>query len=164
LSLNAKQLEQLPVNPSQFKNSGQAIGYSIVLDSLFPTLSSYEVLYLVYQTKGQEFTPIPFTKTYLQRALWIRELLLDIEMIKMYEEASVYPMRGNACVNYSSKADDGKNTWQGDCEYINSCTLSTGFLTKPATEEDLDRTDYQITLSLADLLNTQMEKLKEITV
>ena len=148
LVLECKTTGSATVNPATYKNSAQAIGYSIVLDSLFPDLSSYDVLYLVYKTKDQEYVTFPFTKTYLQRALWIRELMLDIEMIKMYEQAGVYPMHGESCFSFFS-----------ECEYINSCTMSTEYLTKPATEKDLDSVEYQVTLSLSDLLNTQLEKI-----
>lgn len=139
------------VNPATYKNSAQAIGYSIVLDVLYPELSSYEVLYLVYQTKTREYLPIPFTKTYLQRALWIRELLLDIETIKMYEEAEVYPMRGESCVAFFR-----------DCEYLQTCTLSTEYLTRTCKEEDQDTTEYQIDLTLQDLLEAQFRKSEHI--
>ena len=145
--LECKTTSSAALNPATYKNSAQAIGYSIVLDHIYPELSSYEVLYLVYQTKSREYTPIPFVKTYLQRALWIRELLLDIETIEMYERAGVYPMHGESCVSFGR-----------DCEYLQTCTLSTEYLTKPCTSEEEDRTDYQISISLVDLLETQLEK------
>jgi hypothetical protein len=135
------------VNPATYKNSAQAIGYSIVLDKLFPELSSYEVLYLVYHTKTRDYEPLPFTKNYLQRALWIRELLLDINVIEMYESAGVYPMRGESCISFGR-----------DCEYLNTCSLSTSYLTKPCTPEHEDKTEYSINLSLQDLLESQLSK------
>lgn len=136
------------VNPATYKNSAQAIGYSVVLDHLYPDLSSYKVLYLVYSTTAGEYLPIPFTKSYLQRALWIRELLLDIETIKMYDAAEIYPMRGESCFS-----------WNRECEYINTCTLSTANLTKPCTQEMEDKTEYQVQISLQDLLESQLGKL-----
>jgi hypothetical protein len=145
--LECKTTGSATVNPATYKNSAQAIGYSIVLDSIFPDLSSYEVLYLIYNTKSGEYLPIPFQKTYLQRALWIRELLLDIETIKMYEEAEVYPQHGESCYSFFR-----------DCEYLNVCSLSTEYLTKPCTPEQEDKTEYQITLTLDDLLTTQLRK------
>ena len=147
--LEVKTTGSSSLNPATYKNSAQAIGYSIVLDHIFPDLSSYQVLYLVYQTKSQEFTPIPFTKTYLQRALWIRELLLDIETIKMYEQAEVYPMRGESCLSFMR-----------ECEYLNTCTLSTQYLTKPCSPDMEDKTEYQVQISLADLLDTQLSKVE----
>lgn len=146
--LEVKTTGATSLNPAMYKNSAQAIGYSIVLDHIFPELSSYKVLYLVYMTKGREFNPIPFVKTYLQRALWIRELLLDVDTIEMYEAAGVYPMRGESCIAYGR-----------DCEFFQTCTLSTSYLTKPCTPQEEDKTHYQITIGMVDLLETQMKKL-----
>ena len=112
--LEVKTTNATAVNPAQYKNSAQAIGYSIVLDALFPDLRAYEVLYLVYQTKSESYQQLPFEKSYHSRALWIRELLLDIELIKMYEQASIYPMHGESCYSFFR-----------ECEYLNLCTLST---------------------------------------
>ena len=148
LVLECKTTGSSTLNPATYKNSAQAIGYSIVLDHMFPELSAYEVLYLIYTTKDREYNPIPFTKTYLQRALWIRELLLDVEMIKLYEDAGVYPMHGESCFSFFR-----------ECEFFQTCTLSTDYLTKPCTPEEEDRTEYQVTIGLADLLDTQLEKL-----
>ena len=150
LVLECKTTGSKSLNPATYKNSSQAIGYSVVLDVIFPDVSSYKVLYLVYQTHSGEFTPIPFIKTYLQRALWIQELLLDIETIKMYEDVGVYPMRGESCFSFFR-----------ECEYYNSCTLSTDFLTKKCTPEEEDKTVYQINLSLQDLLTAQLNKVTE---
>ena len=158
LVLELKTTAAKALNPATYKNSAQAIGYSIVLDSIFPDLSSYKVLYLVYQSTENNFTPLEFTKTYLQRALWIRELLLDIEKIKMYEEAEVYPMHGESCVTFSKETEKESKVWEGDCEYLQVCTLSTEHLTKTCTPAEEDKTEYQVTLSLADLLETQLEK------
>lgn len=135
------------INPATYKNSAQAIGYSIVLDVLFPEVSAYDVLYLVYQTKDLEYTPIPFAKSYLQRALWIQELLLDIETIKLYEDAQVYPMHGESCLSFGR-----------ECEYFQTCTLSTAHLTNACTPEEEDKTDYQINITLQDLLEAQFAK------
>ena len=149
LVLECKTTNSSALNPASYKNSAQAIGYSVVLDHLFPDLSSYKVLYLVYQTKSMEYTPIPFIKTMLMRALWIRELLLDVEMIKLYEEAEIYPMHGESCTSFGR-----------DCEYFQTCTLSTEYLTKPCTPEEEDKFDYQIRLTLEDLLDSQLNKME----
>lgn len=159
LVLECKTTKSTALNPNKYRNSAQGIGYSIVLDSIFPGWSSYEVLYWVYQSTLGEFTPLPFTKTHLQRALWIRELLLDIDRIKMYEEAEVYPMHGESCVLYSTETEKESGVWEGDCEYINSCTMSTSSITKKCTQQDEDTVDYQITLGLIDLLDTQLDKV-----
>jgi hypothetical protein len=149
--LEVKTTSSKDLNPATYKNSAQAIGYSIVLDVIFPALSSYKVIYLVYKTQLYEYEQLPFIKSYLQRALWIRELMLDIETIKMYEEAGVYPMRGESCYNFYR-----------ECEYLNLCTISTEALTEPyippSTEES-----FQINLTLADLINSQLSKVSDET-
>ncbi len=152
LVLEAKTTSATSVNPAQYKNSAQAIGYSIVLDALFPTLSSYEVLYLVYQTKSESFVQLPFEKSYYSRALWIRELLLDIECIKMYDEASIYPMHGESCYEFFR-----------ECEYLQTCTLSTERLTSQLSDEDAQKLEsqldeFQIHVTLDQLIQSQLAK------
>lgn len=141
------------LNPATYKNSAQAIGYSIVLDHLFPSLSSYKVLYLIYKTKELEYEQMEFHKSYLQRALWIQELLLDIKTIQLYEETGVYPMRGESCYNFYR-----------ECEFFNLCTLSNEALTSPLTAEGTAKIHadnnerYPIKLSLQDLIAAQLAK------
>ena len=147
LVLELKTTSSTNLNPATYKNSAQAIGYSVVLDVLFPELSSYQVLYLVYTTKNYEYNPLPFEKSYLQRALWIRELLLDIETIKLYEGAGVYPMRGESCYDFYR-----------ECKYYGLCTLSTESLTEPYDPENAKVEEFQIELTLADLINSQLSK------
>lgn len=146
--LEVKTTSATNLNPASYKNSAQAIGYSIVLDHLFPELSAYDVMYLAYKTKSMEYEAMPFEKSYLQRALWIRELLLDIETIKMYEEASIYPMHGESCFNYYR-----------ECDYMGLCTLSTDSLTDPYNPEEAKVEEYQIELTLDDLIQSQLRKV-----
>lgn len=150
--LECKTSSATNLNPAQYKNSAQAVGYSVVLDSLFPELSAYEVMYLVYTTKNMQWNPLPFNKSYLQRALWIQELILDCEMITLYEKAQVYPMHGESCFDYYS-----------ECYYLQTCTLSTDLLSKPETEEQIaarekKESEYQITVSVEDLIRSQLAK------
>lgn len=150
--LECKTTSATTLNIATYKNSSQAIGYSVVLDVIVPDLSSYKVIYLVYQTKTKEFTPVPFIKTYLMRAHWIQEVLFDIETIKMYESAQVYPKRGESCYAYFR-----------ECEYFNVCDLSTEYLTRKCTEAEEDTFDYQVKLTLLDLINAQMKKVADET-
>lgn len=146
LVLELKTSSATSLTPATYKNSAQAIGYSIVLDVLFPKLSSYRVLYLVFLTKSLSYEKLDFTKTYLQRALWIQELLLDIETIKMYENVGIYPMRGESCYDFFS-----------ECEYLNLCTLSTNYLIKPYNEDGAKKEEFEIELKLMDLIDSQLK-------
>lgn len=153
LVLEVKTTSAYSVNPATYKNSAQAIGYSIVLDAIFPELNSYEVLYLVYQTKSESYQQLPFEKSYYSRALWIRELLLDVEIIKMYEDTTIYPMRGESCFTYFR-----------ECEYLNTCTLSTeNLITASPPQEAIDEelAKFQIHVSLDDLIQSQLSKNAE---
>ena len=150
--LEVKTTGSRSVDVAQYKNSAQAIGYSIVLDHLFPELSSYRVQYLPYLTKSREFLSMHFNKSYTQRAEWIRDLMMDINIIEAYEEADLYPMRGESCYNYFRP-----------CEYFGSCTLSTQYNTKKLTpEEELavaeDHMKYQINVTMEQLIAAQLKK------
>lgn len=138
--------------PAYFRNSGQALGYSVVLDTLFPGLSSYTVLYLVYETKSYAYVELPFEKSLLQRALWLQELLIDSQMVELYHSYETFPMHGENCYDFFK-----------ECEYLGLCTLSTENLVKPFNEkmaEDiiLDLISYQFTVNFEDLVLAQIEK------
>lgn len=149
LVLECKTSSSTNLNPTTFKNSSQAVGYSVVLDVVCPEITAYDVLYLVYLTKDMNYEQLRFHKTYLQRATWIQELLLDIETIKLYDRTGVYPMRGKSC-----------NDWFRDCEYLNQCTLSTSLVTTPAIEGAVhDDKVYDIELTFEDLIEGQMKKV-----
>lgn len=154
LVLEVKTSSMANLNPTTFKNSSQAIGYSVVLDVIAPDANSYDVLYLVYLTKSLEYQQLRFPKTYLQRAQWIQELLLDAETIEMYERAGVYPMRGESCFDFYR-----------DCEYLSQCSLSTELVTVPLVEDAIhDSKVYDVELSLEDLIESQMKKVIPIVV
>lgn len=143
--LECKTTKSTTLSPALYQNSSQAVGYSVVLDLLFPGLASYDVLYLVYQTGSRDYTPMPFAKSYLKRASWIQDILMDVDLITTYETAQFYPQRGESCLAFFR-----------ECEYFNTCGLSTEYLTKPCTPEEEDKTDYQFVLKIEDLIRAQL--------
>ena len=139
-------------NSTMYKNSGQALGYSVVLDILFPTLSSYTVLYLVYESKSYQYKELPFSKSLFQRALWLQELLIDTQLVELYDSYDVYPMHGESCFDFFR-----------DCEYLGTCTLSTKNIVKPLTQKILDThkkdfLSYDFTVSFEELVTAQIAK------
>lgn len=139
-------------NPATFKNSGQALGYSVVLDIIFPALSSYKVLYLVFETKTKEYKELSFTKSLLQRALWLQELLIDTQLIELYNSYDTYPSHGESCFDFFR-----------ECEYLGLCHMTTKNLTKPLTQHVLDKIEadsekYDFTVTFEDLVNSQLTK------
>jgi hypothetical protein len=151
--LECKTSSATTLNPATYKNSAQAIGYSIVLDAIFPELSSYRVLYLVYSTKQLQYDQLEFTKSYVQRARWIRELVLDTEVLSLYEQNDLYPMRGESCF-----------TFFRECKYMGLCQMDTDRLVSPITPEQISQiektnSEYQIQITLDDLIHSQISKV-----
>lgn len=144
------------VQASNYKNSSQAIGYSVVLDKIEPDATSYGVLYLVYLTKLERFETFEFPKTYHQRALWLRDRMVDesnvLTLVKEEGNYGIWPMYGESC-----------NSFGRDCEYMDICHLQTNNIMVPLNERhflDIDRdtgeeATYQFEIQLSELLEAQ---------
>jgi hypothetical protein len=134
------------VDPVTYKNSSQAIGYSVVLDTIAPGVSSYAVQYLVYMTKLERFETFDFPKTFRQRVLWIQDILWDkkqiADMAGFYGNDGIWQVRGESCKNFGRP-----------CDYLDVCQLDTHSLATPLTENQVaDPKDYQFTFTIQDLL------------
>lgn len=134
------------INPAQYKNSDQAIGYSVVLDKIAPGVTNYTVEYLVYMTYLQTWESFSFPKTYVQRALWVKDRLWDSQVLEMLVKQEgnhgMWPMRGNHCLNYNKP-----------CEFLGICHMETESLIKPLRESDLEEiNEYQFEFTLEELL------------
>lgn len=144
------------VAPATYKNSFQGVGYSIVLDKLFDSYSSYEVLYLIYQSKQGDFIEMPFSKTFTQRARWLSELALKPELIRMYADAGIFPMHGESCYNYFS-----------ECEYYGMCHMSDKHMIPPMPDGFQEKAEkeliekYQVHVSLEELIEAQVLRAEE---
>jgi hypothetical protein len=95
---------------------------------------------------------LPFTKSLTQRAQWIRELLLDIEQIKVYESEDLYPMHGESCYDFFR-----------ECEYLGLCTLSTDNLITQLTadkEQEIlnEQAKFSIQVTIQDLIASQIAR------
>lgn len=137
-------------NHAMYKNSFQALGYSVVLDTMFPGLSSYTVFYVAYHTKSKEYYPFEFTKNLLQRANWLQSLLLDLNIVQLYAEYNHFPTHGESCFSF------GK-----ECEYFGMCELDRSHLTQPLTQVDLDRIaeeTYDFEIDIQSLIDSQIAK------
>lgn len=146
---------------AQYGNSQQGVGYGVVLDAIAKQYnegahkSSYTVLYLVFKTKKGEWEPIPFVKTFLQRAQWIRSVLTDIQKIEMYEREDFWPMHGENCVRFFR-----------ECDYYGICNMSDrslfGDVSKiPVAGDSRDGkvVEYAFDLHVVDLLEAQEDRL-----
>lgn len=141
------------VNVASYKNSAQAIGYSVVLEKIEPENSSYGVLYLAYLTKQKRFETFEFPKTYHQRSLWVRDRLWDeqtlVRLVRQEGNYGIWPMQGESCYSFGRT-----------CEYMDICHLDTESIMTPVREhhfKDVSREtgeeiQYQFTIEVGELL------------
>lgn len=139
------------VDEASYKNSGQGLGYSIILDIIsqqngIPQGSSYRVIYCVYKTLALEWEPFYFTKSYTSRAMWIKNLLLDKQRVIDYGEDSYFPMYGENCFDFFRQC-----RWFGTCELSNKSLVGA---TIPDKIESKDK--YQYHFSLDALIESQL--------
>lgn len=118
---------------SSYRNSGQATGYSIILDKIEPGQADYTVYYLVYMTRSMEWECFEFPKTRSMRAQWVIDKLHDFQRLKSLVDErgnlGIWPIRGNHCVSYGR-----------ECKYLGTCQLPTDRLIQPLTEDQIEET------------------------
>lgn len=132
---------------AMYANSSQAIGYSLVLDAMFPSLSSYEVIHAVYSSPDREWTLMPFVKSTVLKAEWIKDTLLDQAMLEKYHEMQFYPKRGESCFKYFSR-----------CEFFGACNnVPDEQLETYSPGMAIEEVDFE--LNLRDVINAQKARL-----
>jgi len=134
-----------------FANSGQALGYSIILDQIVgEDQSEYEVIYLIAQLNKKTFGSVKvqlltFQKTLADRFNWFISLSLDVERLGKMIEAQVFPLRGESCLQFMRP-----------CQHFNTCQLHN--LDRPR-ELSKDEIDYQFTFQLEEVINNHIERI-----
>jgi hypothetical protein len=144
--------------PSLWANSDQTLGYNVVMDFVGQREAvgnEYKVIYLCYQTKLEEFTPMEFTKSKKTKANFITTILLNVKTLELYEEWDFYPKNGDSC-----HTGYGKN-----CQFFGTCDLE--HMTHAPAGSDVYATasveDVDYFIDVQDLLGTQ-EKLLDDTI
>lgn len=150
-------------NEAKYKNSGQGIGYSVIIDQIAPGVNQFDVMYFEYLTGTKKYTEHVFVVGVVQRANWIRNLLLDIAAMERYDEYEDWPMYGESCASFGSA-----------CQFIDCCTMSTSALTlgRYCTDDALEydgrkdlkrdkefkKTEYDFVIKLEDLIANQLDR------
>jgi hypothetical protein len=150
------------VHEAQYQNSSQALGYGAVLDLMAADLnkaSSFDVLYLVFQSRSKNLVPMPFTKTAKDRVDWLNSLMINVSKIELYE-TNGYPKQGQSCYNFFRA-----------CEYINTCGMTDGSLRKMYLK-DKDSNESEVfqqmlaptfMFTLDQLMDRQEQLIEQIT-
>lgn len=133
-----------------YKHSGQALGYSIVLDKIVgQELSSYGVLYFVCQL-GKDFATIkphilPFHKTLLDRLNWFIVLGLDVQHLHQMQNLQIYPRRYTSCLKFNKP-----------CRHFGTCHMHS--FDKPK-EQEPDTIEYQFVYDLNSVVEDHLRRL-----
>lgn len=134
-----------------YQNSGQALGYSIILDAITgKDNSEYEVLYFVGQLgSGNGFSPIihtlPFPKTLSDRLNWFISLQLDVNKLHEMLDLNTFPMRGSNCLQYMRP-----------CKYFGICHLHG---LDEYKESLIDEIEYDFTYELDEVIKNHLERI-----
>lgn len=160
LVLELKSTSWAQQDEATYGNSNQALGYSIALDSIAESMgvdvgNSYEVLYYVYYTQDFRWEPMPFTKSFLQRAEWIRDTIADMDQIEYYGQQDYFPKHGENCIRFNSR-----------CQYYGLCTMSLKNLlgVKDIADIPVDTDDskpFDFDFKIEDLIARQLRKLEQ---
>lgn len=134
-----------------YKNSGQALGYSIVLDQIVGAeLARYGVIYFVCQDFYQNFIPklhtLSFQKTLLDRLNWFLTLGYDYESIKRMDEFGIWPIRGSECFKYKRQ-----------CQFFNTCNTTAGDVAK---DGGVDKTEYDFVYQLDEVIADHFRRIQ----
>lgn len=142
------------IHEAMYKNSDQATGYSIMLDSIAADkeeTATFEVFYLVFAASLDTWKLFEFTKSRSMRAGWINTILLDIQRVNIYKEAGYWPKRGGSCFEYFKP-----------CKFFNICDLGFEHFHSQGdfdivTKEDLDKHSFDFKFKLSEIISVQKE-------
>jgi len=149
------------VHDAQYKNSGQGLGYSLVVDAISSQLtaagtevgSAWKVMYPIYLAGSYEWDLKMFPKGSSQRARWLSNLINDIQRVAEYDENSHFPMHGESCYDYFRP-----------CEYFEVCEMSDSLLIGPEEKVKLivdDEKRYSFKFDMMELVAAQQAKITD---
>jgi hypothetical protein len=143
------------IHEAMYKNQGQGLGYSLILDVIASKLGildtqSYDILYPVYKSRKFEWEVMTFKKNNTQRALWLKRALLAVQQITIYAEENYFPMRGESCYDFNRECK-----YFDICEFSNSVLFPKLNLVKVLVDKE---EDYQYKFTLEELILAQLEK------
>lgn len=132
-----------------YANSSQGVSYSVMLDAIFPGLTEYTVLYAVYDVKGREWTMMPFDKTTLAKAEYVKDLLLDHSVLTTYEQIKFYPKRGESCYRFMRR-----------CQFFGECNLVPDEAL-PLLPADREAEEVDYVIDLQDVISSQQAQQRK---
>ena len=134
-----------------YQNSGQALGYSIVLDKIVgESQSDYDVLYFAGQIGKNPFQPkihiLPYPKTINDRLNWFISVGMDVERLQKMLDLNVFPCRGKSCLNFMRP-----------CHHLGTCSLHS---LDEYKEIPPDEIAYDFVYNLDDVIEDHLARLQ----
>lgn len=134
-----------------YQNSGQALGYSIILDQIAGQENAeYDTFYIVGQLNekhSHQIKTYTFNKTLVDRLNWFIALGLDVQRLHSMLENNIFPCRGSSCLQYMRP-----------CKHFGTCNLHG--LDKYKDLEP-DTNEYQFTFQLDDVVQNHLSRIGE---
>lgn len=145
------------INEAMYKNSGQALGYSLVTDAIcyrlgIPSASSFEIKYAIYQSRSYAWTCYSFLKNHSHRAVWLKNILKDVRQIEENVSDDFFPMHGESCFEYGRP-----------CKYFELCETSNKYIIGDYDKIELkvdDESKYQFRFTIDEIIESQLAKLE----
>lgn len=137
------------VDDANYRNSGQALGYSLVLDTIVGAEADYDVMYFVWSSTGQEWHFLPFAKSAYMKMEWIQDRLIDSGHLEQYFQLEHFPKNGSSCMEFNRRCQ-----FYGECDLVNKEAMRN----LPVLQDGDYPVDYSF--KLEDLLKRQMENVR----
>lgn len=135
-----------------YQNSGQCLGYSIVLDRIVgEEQAEYDVLYFVGQLDKTGYKPkvhiFPFNKTIQDRLNWFITLGMDVGHLHEMFNLNIFPMRGQSCLAFNRA-----------CHHFNTCQLHNFDQYK---DIEVDEIEYQFVYGLDEIIQNHVNRIQK---
>lgn len=135
-----------------WKYSGQALGYSIILDQIAGAeQSAFDTPYLVCQELKDNFIPaihvFPFKKTLQDRFKWFLTLGEDLKRLNTMMELKHFPQRSGGCLAYGKV-----------CPHYDFCGMSGDRYREPGEDKNV----YQFTYNLDEVIIDHVRRIKKV--
>lgn len=142
------------IDEAMYKNSDQAVGYSVILDAIAKdkhATATFEVFYLVYSASEEQFKLFNFTKSRSARAGWLNTILFDYQRIELCKQTGFWPKRGNSCFN-----------WNRRCKYFDLCDLPADSFNSTGdfdyiTADEIKEHEFDFRFTMQEIIDTQKE-------
>lgn len=135
------------IDDALYRNSGQALGYAIVLDALVGGIADYDVMYFVYSASAQEWNFLPFHKTAALKMEWIQDRLIDSGHVQQYFKLQHFPKNGQNCLQFNRRCQ-----FYGECDLVSKERMNDLPVLEQVPEGMVD-----YVFSLDDILARQVE-------